>query len=173
MVQLPPPPAGVRDFALPDLFRRPIGPAGLEYSERARELGGQCVRVSGYIVEGRAATNGILLASAPVELHDDEDGLCDDLPANTVAVLVPAAALAGVVLPLHTPVLVTGKLELTTTEDPGGRRLFARVTVDDTMSTFVTPLATVLRSSTPSRLEAAPVPATTTITDLEGSHASR
>jgi hypothetical protein len=117
---LPPPPAGVTDLALGELFG-PIGGRGLDYSAKARALDGRSVRIVGYMVRQDQPVPGtILLAPFPFRLHEAEYGHAEDLPASLVHVLVPDRADGAVP---HTPglLLLTGDLSIGPREEPDGR----------------------------------------------------
>ncbi len=86
------PPRGVAELRFTELFRMPIGPEGLELSERARELDGRRVRVVGYMVrEAHAPRGHFLFAPLPVALDGDDEPLADDLPPTAIAVELPDA----------------------------------------------------------------------------------
>jgi hypothetical protein len=117
---LPPPPEGVTDLALGDLFA-PIGERGLEYSAKTRALDGKPVRILGFMVSQDHPVPGtILLAPFPFQLHEAEYGLAEDLPASLVHVLVPDRRDA--IVP-YTPglLLLTGDLAIGPREEPDGR----------------------------------------------------
>ena len=70
-----------------DLFRLPVGPKGLEPTERLRALDGKQVRMMGYMVhQEQPIANRLILAAMPISMSEDEDGLADDLPPNVVFV---------------------------------------------------------------------------------------
>lgn len=108
---LPPPPSGVTELRFADLFAMPVGPEGLELSERTRALDGKRVRVVGYMVrEAHAPRGRFLLAPLPVALDSDDEPLADDLPPSTIAVEAKDTAAA---LPFRPGLLVfTGTLTL-------------------------------------------------------------
>lgn len=47
-LKLPPPPDGVIHLELEGIFRNPVGPRGLEFTEKATSLDGKKVRLSGF-----------------------------------------------------------------------------------------------------------------------------
>lgn len=126
---LPPLPAGVSSLAFSDFFA-PIGRKGLEYSEKLRGLDGRRVRILGFMVAQEAPQPGrFLLAPRPLQLHQSEYGLADDLPAATL--LVEAPADAERVLPFTPgPLLLTGTLRLGNREEPDGRVTTVRLVLD-------------------------------------------
>ena len=117
---LPPPPPGVADLDLGEIFD-PIGDRGPSYSARVRALEGRAVRVLGYMVgQDQPVPGTILLAPFPFQLHESEYGLAEDLPPAVVHVLVPDRK--DEVVPF-TPglLLLTGQLEVGPREEPDGR----------------------------------------------------
>jgi hypothetical protein len=88
-VELPPLPAGVEELKFSEFFQQPVGPRGLEYTEKLQRLNGHRVRVLGYMVEqSQPASRCLLLAPIPVKLHEDEWGFCEDMPAAVLHVFV-------------------------------------------------------------------------------------
>jgi hypothetical protein len=127
---LPPPPAGVAELRFADLFRMPVGPEGLELSERARELDGQRVRMVGYMVREEHVPRGrFLLAPLPIALDSDDEPLADDLPPTTLEVELADAAAE---VPFRAGLLVfTGTLVLgARPESDDGRVLGLRLRLD-------------------------------------------
>lgn len=117
---LPPPPQGVTELDLGEIFD-PIGDRGPSYSEKVRALEGRPVRILGYMVgQDRPVPGTILLAPFPFRLHESEYGLAEDLPPALVHVLVPDRK--DEVVPF-TPglLLLTGDLALGPREEPDGR----------------------------------------------------
>lgn len=108
----------------------PVGARGLEYSAKLRGLAGRRVSIRGYMVAREAAPSGtFLLAPVPVQLHEAEYGLADDLPPATV--FVEAPAWRGLTVPHRPgPLTVTGVLELGNREEPDGRISSVRLVLD-------------------------------------------
>jgi hypothetical protein len=70
-----------------DFYKMPVGPKGLEPSERLLRLRNQRVRILGYMVQAEEPVPGIfLLAPVPVSIPEKEDGPSDDLPGATLFV---------------------------------------------------------------------------------------
>jgi hypothetical protein len=109
----------------------PVGPRGLEYSAVTRRLEGSPVRIAGYMVRRDTPVAGsFLLSPVPVQLHDEEYGLADDLPAATVLVEGPGLTRR----PVHyvpQRLAWTGVLKLGPREEPDGRISFVRLVVDE------------------------------------------
>lgn len=130
MDQLPPAPEGVSDLRFDEFFRNPVGPRGLELTQRLSGLSGKRVRILGYQVkQSRPTPWTLLLAPMPLVSNEVEFGLAEDLPPNVVRVFVPRD---------HRPVvahskgllLLTGRLEVGDREEPDGRHSLVRLHLD-------------------------------------------
>jgi hypothetical protein len=109
---LPPLPAGVEELRFEDFFKVPVGPRGLELTDRAKSLDGRRVRITGQMAREEVTTCNVtprkdakgrplpawmealvpgrmILAPAPVLLSMCHYGLSDDLPPQTLFVSVP------------------------------------------------------------------------------------
>ena len=126
--QLPPLPKGVAELKFSDFFVSPIGPRGLELTDKLKALDGRQVRILGYMVaQDDAPPGSFLLTPVPVHLHDHDSALADDLPATTVHVSVPGAPAVG-----HTRqlLLLTGTLSVGNRPEQDGRVSLVRLTLD-------------------------------------------
>lgn len=104
---------GVADLKFVDMFKMPVGPRGLEASDRLRALDGRRVRVVGYMVRAEPVPHGeFLLSPLPVELGDEDESLSDDLPASAVLVRLPAPSESLAVPYLPGLVRATGVLHV-------------------------------------------------------------
>lgn len=127
---LPAPPRDVAELRFHDVFKLPVGPRGLELTERLRELDGRRVRLVGYMVKADVA-GGFVLSPLPAELGDADEGLADDLPPSAVLVELPRSTdlRSG-----HMPGLiqVTGRLHVGSAQsaDLPGRVFPARLELD-------------------------------------------
>lgn len=120
----------VADLRFRDLFRLPVGPKGLEPTERLRALDGKQVRMTGYMVhQEQPIANRLILAAMPISMSEDEDGLADDLPPNVVFVHLlrspetPMAYQRGVLQ-------FTGTLSVRPKEEVDGRVSSVRLLVE-------------------------------------------
>lgn len=126
---LPALPRGVSELKFGEIFE-PIGRKGLALSEKVQGLNGKRVRILGYMVRQNPPTPGrLLLAPFPVQLHDEEYGLADDLPPSTVHVFVAEKGEQPVPF---TPglLLLTGRLEVGNREEADGRISTVRLHLD-------------------------------------------
>lgn len=115
------------DLPIEEIFRRPIGPRGLEYTEKAKGLVGRTVRVSGFMVRQTAPVPfSLLLTPLPMQMHEREYGLADDLPANTIHVSFSRGPFPVIPHTRH-PIAVEGVLELGPIEEADGRLSHVRV----------------------------------------------
>lgn len=120
--------------ALPELsfqdFFGPIGPRGLEYSEKIRALAGQRVRVRGFMVQqSERAPALFLFAARPVKVDTRADCNETDTPPAMIHVLVPSAKKALPWVP--GPHFLSGILELGARHEADDRISVARLTLDE------------------------------------------
>ena len=110
-----------------ELFKTPVGPRGLEYSEKALSLAGKRVRIRGHMVrQARPIPWCFLFSPVPQTLHEREYGLADDLPMNCLHIRVPKS-VAPIVQHRPGSFAITGVLEVGPQEEADERRSVARV----------------------------------------------
>lgn len=115
------------DLEFGELFKTPVGPRGLEYSEKAFSLAGKRVRIRGHMVrQARPIPWCFLFSPVPQTLHEREYGLADDLPMNCLHIRVPKSA-APIVQHRPGSFAITGVLEIGPQEEADERRSVARV----------------------------------------------
>lgn len=127
-------PAGVAELKFREFFKMPIGPGGLEPTEKLLGLNGKRVRIFGYMVNAEEPSPGpFILAPLAVSMAEQEDGPADDLPATTVFVHIENGDRQ---LVPHIPGLLqlTGILDLGNREEPDGRVSSVRLRVDPDLS---------------------------------------
>lgn len=113
----------ITDMAFRDFYRRPVGPRGLEPSDRLIAASGTRVRLHGYVVAQEAGTRGMfLLSPVPVRLSEEADGPADDLPASVV--FVHASELKP---EPGSYIAVAGRLEIGRAEERDGRVSWIRL----------------------------------------------
>lgn len=143
-VPLPPLPDGVEELKFADFFKMPVGPRGLELTERAQALDGKRVRIVGLQVREQLGTcsdcsklqrpgmkprpawvdhivpGRLMVSPVPSTINMAHYGLSDDLPPQTLYVNVPE--FFGEPVPF-TPglLLLTGKLSVGNKTEPDGR----------------------------------------------------
>lgn len=123
-------PDGVAELKFADFYLMPVGPRGLEYTDRLLSLRGKKVRVLGYMVrQSQPVPRTLLLSARPMTLHEDEYGFCDDLPPQILHVLTPEAEAPSVPF---TPgvLLLTGRLDLGPRQEQDGRVSHVRLFLD-------------------------------------------
>jgi hypothetical protein len=77
----------VLELRFADFFRSPIGPKGLEITDKLQQAHGQQVRLVGYLVQQETPVPGRFMFTArPVQMSEHADGEADDLPPATVMV---------------------------------------------------------------------------------------
>lgn len=118
-------------LAFSQLFTRPIGPQGLQFSPELLSRQGQRVRLVGYMVAKEQPQSGrFLLTPLPVRLSEHADGEADDLPPATVTVLLPDAAARWPVPHQDGLIELTGRLAVGRLEDEDGRVSWLRLHLD-------------------------------------------
>ena len=118
-----------------ELFKRPVGPRGLEPGERVVALAGTRVRLVGYAVRSAEPLPHLaILAPLPVTLGDEDESYADDLPAGVVYLHEPEAdATPGLVQAVERcagPASVVGRLELGARHEADGRVSFVRLNAE-------------------------------------------
>jgi hypothetical protein len=109
---LPPLPEGVIDLSFQDFFKMPVGPRGLETTEKLRSLDGRRVRIPGYMARmERSNKRQLVFAPMPLQPQPHEYGLCDDIPATHVLVTVAGNPDEQVIY-TPGPLLLTGILSV-------------------------------------------------------------
>lgn len=153
--KLPPLPEGVAALAFADFFKVPVGPRGLEVTEKLRALDGQRVRILGHMVREETDEHGddghrdpaapvasvpgrMLLAARPQIVNTAHYGLCEDLPPQTLFVTVPQGHESGLVFTRRL-LLLTGKLSVGAHTEPDGRTSIVRLLLDPPAATETTP----------------------------------
>jgi hypothetical protein len=127
---LPPPPSDVTELKFSDFFVTPVGPEGLAVTDKLRNLDDRRVRMLGYMVRQEGGVPGqFLFCALPVQLHDHDSALADDLPPATVYVTVPTCRDREVP---YAPglMLLTGMLSVGQREEGDGRISIARLALD-------------------------------------------
>lgn len=144
--ELPPPPAGVTNIKFGEFFKMPIGPLGLEPTEKLLSLNGQRIRLVGYVVREEDRLPGrFLLSPLPVSLGDEDESLADDLPPTTVFVHLQGIKERSVPY-LDGLVKLTGTLEIGAREEGGGRVSTLRLLLDSRVSRQILAAKPVLRT---------------------------
>jgi len=129
--ELPPPPAGVTELKFRDVFKLPVGPKGLEPTDKLRALDGKRVRIVGYMVQQETpARGGFLLSPLPAQLGDEDESLADDLPASAIRIELPSSP--DLIVPgLPGLVQMTGTLRVGMRNDAtSGRATAAQLVLD-------------------------------------------
>jgi hypothetical protein len=134
LAPLPPLPEGVTELKFTEFFKTPVGPYGLEPTDKLKALQGKKVRIAGYMaIREKEVPGRFILAGAPVNIEDDEAGFAD-LPATHVWVFLPYAPDRAVPR-VHRPLLLTGTLEIGNREEKGENAIsFVRLSLDKPVS---------------------------------------
>jgi hypothetical protein len=126
-----PSPVQVSEIKFRDFFVMPVGPYGLEPTEKLLSQDGKRVRIAGFIAAEEVPTPGLfILSPIPVSLSDVEDGPADDLPPTVVYVHLSGTDSQAVVRHQASPLLLTGTLSVGNRVEPNGRVSAVRLTLD-------------------------------------------
>lgn len=114
-----------------EIFVMPVGPKGLEYTDRVKSLDGQKVRMQGYMaLRSQMVSGQFIMTPMPIVLHDAEMGPCDDLPPTAVWVHVPG--MGAMVTPHEQGLIeVSGVVSLGPREEADGRVSSIRIELDE------------------------------------------
>lgn len=133
------PPHGVAELKFGDLFRMPVGPLGLEPSDKLAALDGKRVRMVGYVVPlYPPAQDRFLLSPLAVDIGHEDESLADNIPPS--AVMVHLSESAGATIPR-----IAGLVQLTGTLSVGSREDAASGRVSSVQLTLDAPAARALR----------------------------
>lgn len=135
------PASGVTDLKFGEMFKMPVGPKGLEPSDKLGALNGQRVRLVGYVANAEEPTPGMLVLSPlPVVLGDEDEKLVDDLPPTAIFVHLSQAYAKQATPNFSGLVQLTGRLEVGAQEEADGHMSATRLVLDDSTSRLlVTP----------------------------------
>jgi hypothetical protein len=129
--KLAPAPAGVTDLKFSEMFRMPVGPQGLEATDKLQSLNGQRVRLVGYMVtQDRAYNDFLILTPTPVMLGDEDESLSDDLPVTSMFVHLAPGTAAKTLPNVRGLMQLTGTLRLGSHEEPDGHVSSMRLELD-------------------------------------------
>lgn len=137
--KMAPAPHGVTDLKFSELFKMPVGPKGLEPSDKRTSLEGQRVRMVGYVANADELTPGMLiLTPIPVVLGDEDEKLVDDLPPTAVFVHLSPAYAKQTTPNFAGLIQLTGRLEGGAKEEADGHVATTRLYLDDAESKALT-----------------------------------
>ena len=116
-----------------EFFKMPIGPRGLQPTEKLVGLNGQRVRILGYMAKQEQPAAGMfLLTPLPVSMGDEDEGLADDLPPSTVFVHFESDDRSVSYIPGL--ITLTGVLSVGAQSEADGRVSSVRLILDDALS---------------------------------------
>lgn len=125
-----PAPEGMTDLKFREFFRLPVGPRGLEPTEKLISLDGKRVRIVGFMAHHETPmADAFILSPVPVTLGDEDESLADDLPASVI--FVHAAQPEGRTIPFFPGLLrLTGTLSVGPHEEADGHVSAVRMQLD-------------------------------------------
>lgn len=129
--QLPTLPAGTAELSFSEFFKNPVGPVGLEPTEKLLSLNNKRVRIVGFMAHEDDPSPGIfIVAGRPTNVAEKADGMADDLPAATLSVYMPPEDQEKILTYRPGTWVLTGTLQLGNHEDSNGRISYARLMMD-------------------------------------------
>jgi hypothetical protein len=128
---LPSLPAGIAELNFMDFFVMPVGPRGLEMTQKLLGLDGRRVRIVGYMAQQEDPRPGFfMLAPVPVNVAETSDGMADDLPPATLVVHLPPSQANNVASHQSGLLVLTGTLSVGDREEGDGRISMVRLQLD-------------------------------------------
>ncbi len=124
--QLPVIANGATDLKFNEIFKLPVGPRGMEPSEKLLSLDNKRVRIIGYMAKQESPTPGLfILSPLPVNMGDEDDKFADDMPANSIFIHLNDSN----VLVSYIPGLInlTGVLSVGNINEADGRISYVRI----------------------------------------------
>jgi hypothetical protein len=101
--------ADVTPLELQAFYKMPIGPKGLEVTDKVLQASGQKVRITGFMVKSESPTPGaFILTPRPVQMSEHADGDANDLPASMCLVYLDSSQKSWLVPHIPGPVTVEG-----------------------------------------------------------------
>ena len=128
---LPPVAANTTELKFSDIFKRPVGPRGLEPTEAFLSLIGKRARMVGFMVHQQAQMPGaFVLTPYPVSTADIADGPADDLPPSAVYVHLPTEYRERQPPYFPSLLMIEGTLEFGPREETDGRISHVRLRLE-------------------------------------------
>lgn len=125
-------PVTSNEISLSQIYKLPVGPMGLEPTDKLKAAAGKIVKVSGYLVNEEDPVAGtVMLTPMPVTLTEVEDGPADFLPPATLFVHLPKSIVQKII-PFQ-PGLWTavGKLTMGGQQEVNGRVSYVQLQLAD------------------------------------------
>ncbi len=130
---------GVTELKFGEMFKMPVGPKGLEPSDKLLSLVGKPVRMVGFVAHAEEVTPGMLvLTPMPLTLGDEDEKLADDLPPTAVFVHLSPAYASQAVPNFVGLIRIEGRLELGSSQEADGHASTTRLVLDDATSQLLT-----------------------------------
>lgn len=127
--------ASIPSLKFNELFKMPVGPRGLEPSEKLISLQNKEVRIIGYMAKQETPTPGLfILSPLPVNMGDEDDMYADDMPAHSVFVhLHETDAVTGYTSGL---INIIGVLDIGNKTETDGRVSYVRIQINQSLSSI-------------------------------------
>ena len=120
-----------QNLAFSEFYVMPVGPRGLQPTNKLLGLRDKRVRLVGYMVHEEEPITGVfMLAPHAVQLAEVADGPADDLPATTVFVHLPSDQQQRLIAYRPGSLELTGTLELGAQAECNQRVSYTRLRLD-------------------------------------------
>ena len=127
--QLPVLTNGATDLKFNEIFKLPVGPRGMEPSEKLLSLDNKRVRIIGYMAKQESPIPGLfILSPLPVNMGDEDDKFADDMPANSVFIHLNDSNVVAKYVPGL--INLSGVLSVGNTNEADGRISYVRIQLD-------------------------------------------
>lgn len=132
-----PAPEGMTDLKFREFFQLPVGPRGLEPTEKLTSLAGKRVRIVGFMAHHETPmADTFILSPVPVTLGDEDESLADDLPVSVI--FVHSAQSKGRPIPFFPGLLrLTGTLSVGPHEEADGHVSTVRLQLDPELASLM------------------------------------
>jgi hypothetical protein len=102
-------------------FKMPLGPKGLEVTDKVVQANGRFVRLQGFMVKNEIPVRGsFILSPRPVQLSEHADGDANDLPASACWIYLDSSQKDWIVPHISGPLTVEGIFNFKRMEAPDG-----------------------------------------------------
>ena len=128
--------SGITDLKFNEIFNMPVGPRGMEPSNKLLALNNKLVRIVGYMAKQETPTPGLfIMTPLAVNMGDEDDKFADDMPANSIFVHVDN----NEALVHYVPGLISliGVLSVGNVNEVDGRISYVQIKLDPTLSGLV------------------------------------
>jgi len=130
------------DIEFRSFFKMPIGPKGLEVTDKVKQSSGQTVLLTGYMVKSEVPMPGaFMLSPRPIQMSEHADGDANDLPASVCWVYLDDSQKNWVVPHAAGLITVMGQFNFKRIEAPDGSVAWFHLQLGQEAVSAVAPIA--------------------------------